>query len=181
MTSETEYQSIHKRVGESMNGILWTYKTHYKMAEFYEIWGRRIEICSAGGTGILAGAVIWGVNQTWLIFLALVVAFLSLSSTMLGLTSKSKDHYHAGDRYHNLFEDFRDFVELRLNNDSITLEEKVEEYEQLSERQTEINLSTPRTTNRTYASLSEEEVFATMETSSEELDRLIGNKSTSSK
>lgn len=108
-----------------MNGTLYTYKTHYKIAEFYERIDRVLSISTAGGTGILATLVIWGAVPQWLlIIIALAVAFVSWTNTMLNLGVKSKEHYHAGDQYHALFEEYRDFVDLTLSSTDPDYEEK---------------------------------------------------------
>lgn len=166
---------LEKRTIQAMNGLLWTYKTHYKLAEYYEAWGRRLNILSAGGTALLATAIIWGqISRNYLFMVALAVAFVSWLNAMLGFASNSKDHYHAADRYHVLFEDFKDFYELELTESGAEADEMLERYDSLKERRNQLNLNSPRTTNKKYSELDKEEVYATMETTEDEVERLVG-------
>lgn len=90
------------------------------------------------------------------------------------LRSEIKRTLSCRDQYHALFEEYRDFVDLTLSSTDPDYEEKEREYEVLSEKRKQININSPRTTNKKYASLTTEEVFGTMETTPEELDRLLG-------
>lgn len=173
--SKSDLENLRKRTVETMNGLLWTYKTHYKMAEYYETWGRRLNIATAGGTGVVATAIIFGGIPQWVLFLvSLIVAFLSWANIMMGLGVKAKDHYFAGDRYHSLFEEYRNYFELELEAEEVRISEAKRRYEVLSERREELNLDSPRTTNKRYGTLESDEVYGTMETTQEEFERITG-------
>jgi len=173
--SDTSTEKLEKRTLEVMNGLLWTYKTHYKIAEAYEKWAKRGDIATAGGTGVVAVAIIWGqLGQSILLAIALVVAFLSWTNSTLGLTSKSKDHYHAADHYHQLYEEFRDFYDLELTAGEASYDKLKERYEGLISKREQLNLNSPRTTNKRYGQLDEEDVYGTTETTEEEVERLKG-------
>lgn len=176
--SKSDLENLKKRTGEAMNGLLWTYKTHYKIAEHYETWGRRLNIATAGGTGAVAAAIIFGGIPQWALFIiSLLVAFLSWTNSMLALGTKAKDHYFAGDRYHALFEEYRDYFELHLEAEEVEIIDVKERYSELSERREELNLNSPRTTNKKYGSLESEDVYGTMETTDEEFERITGTSS----
>ena len=173
MAKKSDSEKLEKRTIEAMNGLLWTYKTHYKIAERYEKYGRALNIGTAAGTGILAAAIIWGsVPQKFLLLISLVVALLSWSNATLGFATKSKDHYYAGDQYHALFEDFRDFFDLELTSEDAKYTAVYERYERLAERRKQLNSDAPRTTNKSYGSLDSEDVYGTMETTEDEYERL---------
>lgn len=167
-------EKIQRRCGEMMNGIRYTFKTHYKIAEAYEKGGRILDLLVAAGTGGLVIALIWdAIAQEALITVAVVVAMISWSQAVLKLGEKSKEHYHAADRHHSLYEEYRNFVKVELPDEEISSEEKRERFQALSEKRDQINQLSPRTTNFWYGRIRDDIDLATAENSSEEVDAIL--------
>lgn len=182
MTTHSEHdklsepcQQIVRRSAEMMNGIRYTFKTHYKMAEFYEKAGRVADFLVAIGTAALAVFLIWDVlSQQGLVTLALFVAIVSWSQAVLKLGEKSQKHYAAGNRYHILFEEFDTFIKIEVPDDTIPIDEKKAKFNSLSEDRDRLNELTPRTTNFWYNQVSESEANAIAGNDEEEVRELAG-------
>lgn len=180
-SDSSNFERLRRRTAEKMNGLLYTYKTHYKMAENYEKGGKILDFIVAGGTGALAAALIWGaVSQKILIIVALGVSIVSWAKAVVQLGTKSQSHYNSADQYHQLFEEFRDFAQLSLLNDEVDMSKKIERFEALSEKRKELNRSAPRTTRFWYNKLDSDEVFGTMETNDREADALLNTRESDS-
>lgn len=167
-------EKIRGRCGEMMNGIRYTFKTHYKIAEVYEKGGRVMDLLVAAGTGGLVVALIWeAVSQEALITIAVVVAIISWSQAVLKLGEKSQKHYQAADRHHSLYEEFRDFIKVELPDEEVSNEEKRKRFQALSEKRDQINQLSPRTTNFWYRRIRDDVDLATAEDSSEEVEAIL--------
>lgn len=154
----SEDEALINRSEEVMKGLKFVYKTHYKMAEGYEIINRVLTIIVAAGTGILTAVIIWdAANRTVLLSIAAVVAAISWTDAILDLGVKSQSHFDAGDKYHTLYEDFQDYYHLHLINGA-EQEETAEMFEELIKRKQNLKETTPRTTNFWFNQLDTNEI-----------------------
>lgn len=168
-----DLERVVDRSTDMMNGILYTFKTHYKMAEAYEKASRVADLLVAGGTGTIAALLVWGsLSQQLIVIAALGVAFLSWIQATLKLGVKAERHYTTADRHHTLYEEFDDFVKLEVPSEEISATEKMERFEQLSRERQRLNELSPRTTNFWYNRLSDEDVGATAGSGKEEVETL---------
>jgi len=167
--------AIEKRVAEKMHGIVYTYKTHYRMGEAYEKAGRILDYTVAVLTGLLAVLLVWGAARSeFLIAIAMLTSLISWSSSVANLGVKSREHYEAGDGYHSLFEDFRDFAQLELPADDISAKSKKEMFDKLTQRRRDLKKHTPRTTNLWFGRVKKSDIMDSIETNEDEMETLLG-------
>nr|WP_269449528.1 SLATT domain-containing protein [Halobacterium sp. CBA1126] len=158
-----------------MHGIIYTYKTHYKMGEVYEKVDRVIDYSVALLTGLLAVLLVWGAGKNeHLIGIAIITSLLSWASSVANLGVKSQKHYEAGDGYHSLFEDFRDYAKLEVPANDLSLSTKKKRFDELTQRRRDLKKHTPRTTNLWFGKVKESDVMSDVETDEEEMETLLG-------
>jgi hypothetical protein len=154
-----------------MNGILWTFKTHYKMAEWYEKAGMAAKFLVAAGTGGLAVIILYdALSQTGTIAAALFVAFVSWTQTVFSFSEKAAKHYSAADRYHSLYEEFDDFTKIKIPDEGRDDENLERQFESLASERRYLNELSPRTTNFWYNRVSESEIQQIPENGVEHID-----------
>ncbi|WP_161631408.1 SLATT domain-containing protein [Candidatus Halobonum tyrrellensis] len=166
--------AMRERCAEMMNGLRYTFKTHYKMAEAYEKIGIAMNLLVAVGTAAIVVSLLWdAVSQQILITIAFLVAIGSWSQAVLKLGVKSQKHFSAGDRHHALYEDFKSFIDVEMHDDDTTISEKRERFRELTRTRDQINQMSPRTTNFWYNRLSEKEAQATAGSDAEEVNAIL--------
>lgn len=138
---------LQDRTENTMENLKYVYKTHYKMAEWYERFSNIESMIVAGGTGLLATVIIWGAaSREILLTIAVIVALLSWIDAVMNFGIRSTKHFDAADAYHTLYEDFKDFHNLKINSEG-DYDALLSEYEDLKSRRERIKQGTPRTTN----------------------------------
>lgn len=168
-----DLERLVDRSGEMMNGLLYTFKTHYKMAEWYEKFSKFADFIVAAMTGALAVLIIWEIgSQVWLITIALVVAFISWAQATLKFGVKAERHYNAADKHHLLFEKFDTFIKTEIPDEDLSKSEKKRRFRELSQTRDQLNELAPRTTNFWYKRVSKEDANATAANDKDEVEAL---------
>ena len=168
-----EERNLLNRGAEMMNGIKYTYKTHYKMGEWYEKFSLIENTIVAVGTAGLIISLIWNAfSREALVTIAIVVAMASWLRAVFSWGKKSQRHFNAADRYHSLFEEFDDYIKIEIHKDDLSEKQKRGMFDSLSEKRKHLNELTPRTTNFWYNRVSEEEAQATADNSEEEVNEI---------
>lgn len=157
-----------------MDSILWTEKAHFKAADWYAKWGRRMDWTTTFAAGALTVGLLWRqVPQTALIGIAIFTAVLSGYKTAAKPQKKAEDHYKAANAYLKLRDDFRDFVKLELADKSVGLDQMQQSFETLSQRRQDLNDDMPSMSSRWYQDL-DESIYDQIETTDEACERLTG-------
>lgn len=145
------------------------------MGEAYEKANTFLDYSVAVLTAVLAVLLVWGAAEsTVLIGIAMLTSLISWASSVANLGVKSRQHYEAGDAYHSLFSDFRDFVTLDISEEEKSLDSKRESLDELTQQRRNLKRNTPRTTNFWYKCVKKSDVLNGIETDEEERKTLLG-------
>ncbi|MFC4359256.1 SLATT domain-containing protein [Halobium salinum] len=169
------HERLRSRVANAADSVLWTFKAFYRAADFY----RKVDLASDwivfGISALLTTALIWGSTpRIWLIGLAILTAVLSGFRRMIKPGKKADEYYRAANAYHRLFDDFRDYIELDLADESTGLETMQERYRELAERRQDLNENQPDVTSRWYQKL-DDSVYDEIGTTDEAKENLTGD------
>lgn len=170
---QSKWNRLDDRVANSMDSILYTYKMHFAAADYYRKWGRCLDFLTAAFAALLTTALIWSYLPAPLpVGLAIVTASISGAKTAWKPQSQADAHYRAGEAYHKLFDEFRDFTKLDLptRGDYASLESQ---YRELNERRRELNEDMPQLESKWYNKLDEENIYSEVETTPESRRKLL--------
>ncbi|MDZ7850339.1 MAG: SLATT domain-containing protein [Halodesulfurarchaeum sp.] len=134
------HERLRTRVANKMDGLLWTYKQHYKAGGAYAGINQAADITSTVLAGILTYALIWEAFSTQVMaVLAVGIAVISGFRTAARPQKRLENHYRAGAAYQRLFDEFRDFATLDLADKEYGLENMREDFEELATERRELN------------------------------------------
>jgi hypothetical protein len=168
------HERLRQRTANKIDSILWTEKAHFKAADWYATWGRRMDWFITFAAGALTAGLLWETTpQLLLIGIAIFTAVLSGYKTAAKPQKKAEDHYKAANAYLKLRDDFRDFVKLELADESVGLDQMQETFEQLSQRRQNLNDDMPSMSSRWYDEL-DDSIYDEIETTDEAQERLAG-------
>lgn len=177
MSEEFDYKTHERLRGRAANqadSVLWTYKAYYEGADHYSKRNRRLDWLVFGISALLTTALIWGrAPQLLLIGLAIVSSVIVGYRRMADPGDRADDFYRAGDAYHRLFDEFRDYIQLELADDSNDLDELRSRYRELASRRRNLNEDMPDVTSKWYDRL-DESVYDEVATTEEAKKRLAG-------
>lgn len=177
MTDDFDYEAherLRQRTANKMDSVLWTEKAHFKAADWYAKWGRRMDwITTFAAAGLTVGLLWRETPQILLIGVAIFTAVISGYKTAAKPQKKAEAHYKGANAYLKLFDDFRDFVQLELADESVGLEKMNETFDELSERRQKLNDDMPSMGSRWYGEL-EESIYDQIETTDSVRERLSG-------
>ena len=135
-----EHGRLRTRVANKMDGLLWTYKQHYKAGGVYAGINQLADVLSTVLAGILTYALIWEAFSIQVMtVLAVGIAVISGFRTAARPQKQSKDHYRAAAAYQRLFDEFRDFATLDLADEKYGLKNMREDFEELAAEKRELN------------------------------------------
>jgi len=148
--------NIKSRTRDHAENLKFVYKTHYKMGEWYERFDRLLTLLVVAGTGLLTALLIWdATTRPVLLTVAVTVAIISWASAAFDFGKKSEKHYSAADEYHSLYEDFRDFYLINIENENI---EPYKRFNELVKRRRRLKDKTPRTTSFWHNRLNSQDI-----------------------
>jgi hypothetical protein len=151
MSEEFDYKTHERLRGRAANqadSVLWTYKAYYEGADYYSQRNRMLDWGVFGISALLTTALIWGqAPQVLLIGLAIVSSVIVGYRRMADPGDRADDFYRAGDAYHRLFDEFRDYIQLELADDSNNLDELQSRYKELASRRRNLNEDMPDVTS----------------------------------
>ena len=135
-----EHERLRSRVANNMDGLLWTFKQHYKAGGVYASINQAADVLSTILAGILTYALIWEAFSTQLMtVLALGIAVISGFKTAARPQKLSETHFRTAAAYHRLFDKFREFTVLDLANKDYGLENMRADFEELASERRELN------------------------------------------
>lgn len=153
--------SLKSRTKDHIDNLKFVYKTHYKMAEWYEKFDRILTLIVVTGTAALTAAIIWNaVSRPVLLTIAVAVAIVSWGVAAFDFGKSSQKHYSAADECHSLYEDFRDFYTIGLESSEVN---NVERFHELVQRRRRLKDKTPRTTNFWHGRLDSQDVLESVQ------------------
>jgi len=168
------HERLRTRTANKADSVLQTEKAHFKAADWYAKWGRRMDWVTTFAAGVLTVALLWTTTpQILLIGLAIFTAVLSGYKTAAKPQQKAEDHYKAANAYLKLRDDFRDFIELELADESVGLNRMQQTFETLSERRKDLNDDMPSMSSRWYEDL-DDSVYDQIGTTDAAQERLAG-------
>ena len=168
------HERLRKRTANKMDSILWTEKAHFNAADWYSTWGRRMDWLITFTAGALTVGLLWKATpQVLLIGIAIFTAVLSGYKTAAKPQKKAEEHYNAANAYLKLRDDFRDFVELELADESVGLNQMLETFERLSQRRQDLNDDMPSMRSRWYDEL-DDSIYDEIETTDVAREQLAG-------
>lgn len=166
------HERLRRRTANKMDSVLWTYKAHYEAADWYSAWSNRMDWGTTFGAAAITIGLLWeAVPHIALVGLAVITAVLSGYKTASKPQKKAEDHYDAGDAYHKLFEEFRDFVKFELADEETGLGTMKDRFDTLSERRTTLNDEMPNLTSKWYDRL-DDSIYDQVETTEDVRERL---------
>jgi hypothetical protein len=168
------HERLRCRTANKMDSVLWTYKAHYEAADWYSTWSSRMDWGTTFGAAAITIGLLWeAVPHLALVGLAIVTAVLAGYKTASKPQNKAEDHYDAGDAYHKLFEEFRDFVEFELADEETGLDNMKSRFDTLSKRRTTLNDEMPNLPSKWYNRL-DDSIYDQIETTDNARERLTG-------
>jgi hypothetical protein len=158
---------------ELMVDIAYTYKTFFKMARLsYNIAAVLDIFTIVASVGLLDSLIRQSLPSVYNIYLAGGIAMMSVIDRGLNFNKKGSRYEQTADAYNSLYKDFREFRELTLQNEELTIDEKRTKLQHLADRQQELNELTPSTWDIAYKLLDEEDVLGNIEVTEEEEQRV---------
>lgn len=169
------HERLRQRTAEKADSLLWTYKSYYKAAEWYEDIDRKMDWAIVCVSVALTIGVIWDKLPTiFLISLAVLIAVFSALRRVIRSRELSEDYYKAARSYHGLFDEFKDFIELRLSKEEVGLGKMISEFNELSEKRRTLDKITPDISSKWYEKL-DEGVYEEALASDKSKEKLAGN------
>jgi len=177
MTEDFDYEAherLRGRVANEADSVLWTYKAYYEGADWYAKRDRHLDWLVFGISALLTTALIWGeASKILLIGLAIVSSVIVGYRRMASPGNHAENYYRAGDAYHRLFDEFRDFIQLELADDSDDLEEMKSRYRELASRRRNLNEDMSDVTSKWYDRL-DDSVYDEVSTTEQAKKKLTG-------
>ena len=169
-----EHERLRGRVANEADSVLWTYKAYYEGADWYSKWDRRLDWIIFGISALLTIALIWGqAPQILLIALAIVSSVIVGYRRMANPGDRAEDFYRAANAYQRLFDDFRDYIQLELADESNEMRDLKDRYRELASRRRNLNEDMPDLTDRWYKKL-DDSIYDEISTTEEAKERLTG-------
>jgi len=170
-----------ERAVEKADSILYTYKQHFAVANFYRALSRALDAVMFGAAALLVADTFWNVAPShYIVIPPLVIAGITGYRRGTKLSDKSERFRQSAKQYHALFEEFRDFLTITVECEDT---ERIRcEFEELSEKRRELNRTTPDANGIWYHYLKwkgEKQLRQEVTTSSETREAFIGNESKS--
>jgi hypothetical protein len=176
-----QHERLRTRVANSMDSLLWTYKQHYKAADIYARLDMAANAVSAILAGVLTYSLIWKtVPKMWMVGMAISIAVISGFTTAARPQKRSEAHFDIGGEYHDLFDRFRDYTQLKLANRDYGLECMRGDYEELAGERRRLNKNRGDLSSVWYYWVkfsnwrSDSSIYGEVETGSEAKYRLTG-------
>lgn len=168
------HERLRGRVANEADSVLWTYKAYYEGADWYAKRDRHLDWLVFGISGLLTIALIWGqVPQIVLISLAILSSVTVGYRRMATPGDRAENFYRAANAYQRLFDDFRDYIQLELADQTNDIEELKERYRELASRRRNLNEDMPDVTSKWYNEL-DESIYDEVSTTEEAKERLTG-------
>jgi len=166
----------HERlVDRTLNGadsVLWTYKAHFEAADSFTRRSRWLDLGTTIGAAVVTTALVWNSFPNWAIGAAILTAVASGYKTATEPQKKAGANYRAGEAYHKLFNKYRDFIALDIQEESSDLDELRSRYDELEERRRELNDNMPNLHRKWYDKL-DESIYAEIRTTESAKAHLI--------
>jgi hypothetical protein len=177
-----QHERLRSRVANNMDSLLWTFKQHYTAGDIYSRIDIGITALSAVLAGILTYSLIWenAMSVDWMVGITISIAVLTGFSTAARPQKRAEAHFDAGGEYHDLFERFRDYTQIKLADKDYGLESMETEYRRLAEERREMNKNRQDLSSiwyywlKLYHSISGQSVYDEIGTSEEDKKRLTG-------
>jgi len=178
---DKQKELYQERAIEKADSILYTYKQHFAVANFYRTLSRVLDVIMFGAAALLVADTFWNVFPPhYIVIPPLVIAGITGYRRGTKLSDKSERFRQSAKQYHALFEEFRDFLAITVECED---REKVRrEFEELTERRRELNKTTPDANGIWYRYIKwkgEKQLRQEVTTNSETRDAFVGNGSNS--
>ena len=177
MSEDFDYEAherLRRRVVNEADSVLWTYKAYYKGADWYAKRDRHLDWLVFGLSGFLTIAIIWGqLPQIILISLAILSSVTVGYRRMATPGDRAKNFYRAANAYQRLFDDFRDYIQLELTDQTNDIESLKDRYRELASRRRNLNEDMPDVTNKWYSKLNES-IYNEASTTEKAKERIAG-------
>jgi len=177
MTEDFDYEAherLRGRVANEADSVLWTYKAYYEGADWYAKRDRHLDWLVFGLSGFLTIAIIWGqLPQVLLISLAILSSVTVGYRRMATPGDRAENFYRAANAYQRLFDDFRDYIQLELADQTNDIEELKDKYRELASRRRNLNEDMPDVTSKWYNEL-DESIYDEVSTTEEAKERIAG-------
>lgn len=174
-------ERLSDRAVNGADSTLWTYKAHFEAADSYSRRSRFLDIGTTAGAALVTTALVWNEFPNLTVGLAILTAVAAGYKTATNPQKKAEANYRAGEAYHKLLNEYRDFITLDLPDDSAPPEELREKYDDLETRRRELNDDMPNLHRKWYDRL-DDSIYGEIETTDKAQTQLTkGYKPTQSK
>ena len=177
MTEDFDYEAherLRGRVANEADSVLWTYKAYCEGADWYAKRDRHLDWLVFGLSGFLTIAIIWGqLPQVLLISLAILSSVTVGYRRMATPGDRAENFYRAANAYQRLFDDFRDYIQLELADQTNDIEELKDKYRELASRRRNLNEDMPDVISKWYNEL-DESIYDEVSTAEEAKERIAG-------
>jgi len=135
---------IQHRAENKAESLCYTYKQHFAAANFYRFVAKVIDTVVFGAASLILATYFWNAmpNQ-YIIIPAVLIAGLTGVRRALDLDAKPGEFRRSAQQYHALFDEYRDFLTIRLRADTVSVGELQQEFERLSSERRRLNQNTP--------------------------------------
>lgn len=166
------YELLRDRVANAADSILWTYKAHFMAADYYRKRSRQINWTTTFLAALVTAGLVAERFPKITLALSIITAGLAGYKTAARPEEEANKHYNAGQEYHNLFEEFQEFIHLQMptGTDLDALQEK---YQELAKKRRLLNSVLPDLTSKWYEKL-DDEIYSEIDTTEEAKERLTG-------
>lgn len=169
------HERLRERVANKADSALWTYNAHFRAADWYKKFSRRADWLTTAIAGTLTISLIWDIFPNYgLVLLAIATASISGYKTASKPQKAAYEHYNAGNAYHKLYIDFKDYINLTLADKETSLSQMEDRFWELSDRHQKLNEEMPNMTSKWYKQLDGEEILEQAKTTSEMKTALTG-------
>ena len=177
MSHDFDYEAherLRERVANEADSVLWTFKAYYEGADWYSKWDRRLDWLVFGISALLTIALIWSqVPQIVLISLAILSSAIVGYRRMADPGDKAENFYRAANAYQRLFDDFRDYIQLELADETNDIDELQSRYRELASQRRNLNEDMPDVRSRWYERL-DDSIYEEISTTDEAKQELTG-------
>jgi hypothetical protein len=156
-------ERLSDRAVNGADSTLWTYKAHFEAADSYSRRSRFLDIGTTAGAALVTTALVWNAFPNLTVGLAILTAVAAGYKTATNPQKKAEANYRAGEAYHKLLNEYRDFITLDLPDDSATPEELRGRYDDLETRRRELNDDMPNLHRKWYDRL-DDSIYGEIET-----------------
>jgi len=172
-----EAELYKERAIEKADSVLYTYKQHFAVANFYRTLSRILDAIMFSAAALLVADTFWNVVPIQFIVIPpLVIAGITGYRRGTKLNDKSERFRKSAKQYHALFEEFRDFIALTAECNDI--EDIRCEFDELTDKRRELNLTTPDANGLWYHYIKwkgEEQLHQEITTNSETREAFVSN------